>query len=200
VGIGVAKAARIFIYEGTPVKQNIALAALSAVGLEILLSKIIKIRFLPLIVLALCSIVSAQTSTKSPARNRQRDAAPRVGTIKDYPATGLMTGCANLYFEFANRTPATSDAYVFLSRSGGENAWMNLDGRDTRLTLLKTTIWHKPDESPRRSRYDYRAGAARISVLIEPRETSGDYTLGMKIILRQGRAVRIVNAVGSSDC
>jgi len=174
------------------VKQNIAPAMLSAAGIKMLLPKIINVGLLLLTVLAVGSIVSAQ--------NRKRNVAPRVGTIKDYPATGLMTGCANLYFEFANRTPATSDAYVFLSRSAGEDAWMNLDGRDMRLVLRKTTIWHKRDESERRSQYDYRAGAARISVFIEPRNAAEDYTLVMKIILRQGRAVRIVNAVGSSDC
>lgn len=139
--------------------------------------------------------------TKRPAtRNQKKDVVPRVGTIKDYPATGLMTGCANLYFEFANQTLEAPTDYVFLSRSGGENAWMNLDGRDTRLVLLKTTIWHTADESPRGSQYDYRAGATRISVFIEPSNALSDYTLKMKIILRQGRAARVIKAVGSSDC
>lgn len=168
-----------------------------------LLLKIIKVRLLLLIILVVCTIISAQTSPpvkRSGTQNRKKVAVPRVGTIKDYPATGLMTGCANMYFEFANQIRNTSADYVFLSRSGGENAWMNLDGRDTRLALLKTTIWHKADESGRRTRYDYRAGAARTGVFIEARETSDDYTLVLKIVMRVGRAVRVVKALGSADC
>jgi hypothetical protein len=170
--------------------------------IEMLLPKIIKVRLLLLTMLAVCTIVTAQTSPikRHVTQNRKKAVVPRVGTIKDYPATGLMTGCANMYFEFANPARTTSEDYVFLSRAGGENAWMNLDGRDTQLALLKTTIWHKADESGRRSRYDYRAGAARLSVFIEPRETSDDYTLSMKIVVRVGRAVRVVKAVGSADC
>lgn len=178
------------------------------------LPKIIKVTLLFLIVLAVCAAASAQTSkkpsrvgktgnlqkSKSAARKQKKDNAPRLGTIRDYPATGLMTGCANLYFEFADQILTAPVDYVFLSRSGGENAWMNLDGRDTRLALLKTTIWHKSDESFRRSRYDYRAGATLISVFIEPRVSAEDYTLEMKIVLRRGRVVRVVKALGSSDC
>ena len=168
-----------------------------------LLSKIIKVRLLLLTILAVCTIVPAQTLPtikRSGTQNRKKVVVPRVGTVKDYPATGLKTGCANMYFEFANSSRRTSEDYVFLSRSGGENAWMNLDGRDTRLALLKTTIWHKADKSGRRSRYDYRAGVARLSVFIEARETADDYTLAMKIVVRVGRAVRVVKALGSADC
>jgi hypothetical protein len=129
-----------------------------------------------------------------------RGAVPRVGVIKDYPATGLTVGCANLYFEYASRALSSPGEYVFLSRSEGDGAWMNLNGRDTRLTLLKTTIWHKSDGAARLTRYDYRAARTRVSVFIEPRESVDDYMFVMRIILLNGRSRRNVKAIGSSDC
>src|SRR3954463_12990680 len=83
-----------------------------------------------------CSgVASAQTP---PQRS-----LPGVGTIKDYPATGLMTGCGNLYFHKRGQKP-TDASFVFLARGDGSNAWMNLNGRDVRLKQIKT--------NPRRNR------------------------------------------------
>lgn len=131
-----------------------------------------------------------------------RNVLPRVGTIKDYPATGLMTGCGNLYFFAASPRGASNTAYVFLARGDGSNAWMNLGGRDVRLRQIKS--------SSRNSRsgrhYYYRVGRLGVDVVFEnfkpesaPVE-EGDSMLKMKITLRQGPAVRIVRAIGDSDC
>ena len=126
---------------------------------------------------------------------------PRVGTIKDYPATGLMTGCGNLYFYRATNGNSSAPDYVFLSRGDGSNAWMNLSRRDERLQQIKLS------RSKRNARrFEYRLGTLRISVLFEgfKRENEaieeGEPMLRMKITLRRGPAVRIVRAVGSSDC
>ena len=123
---------------------------------------------------------------------------PRVGTIKDYPATGLMTGCGNLYTYFANHTGSSADDYVFLARGDGSNAWMNLGGRDVRLRQLKSRtrgVRH----------YEYRFGELRISADFErfrpegePRDS--DPMFRLKITLRGGKAVRVVRVVGDSDC
>ena len=127
---------------------------------------------------------------------------PRVGTIKDYPATGLMTGCGNLYFYPASRATASDAAYIFLARGDGSNAWMNLGGRDVRLRQIKSLTGEKRKPGP----YYYRFGKLRISVLIEafkPEDApvdEGDSMFKMKITLRKGRAMRIVRAVGGSDC
>ena len=124
---------------------------------------------------------------------------PRVGTIKDYPATGLMTGCGNLYFYKAADANSTTANYVFLSRGDGSHAWMNLNGHDVRLLQFKSGV-----RANRRLRgYFYRHRGVRITVEIEdytppPGET--EHTSKMKITLRKGRAVRIVQAVGGSDC
>jgi hypothetical protein len=134
------------------------------------------------------------------AQNPKRHVLPRVGTIKDYPATGLMTGCGNLYFYPATK-PKSSD-HVFLASGDGNNAWMNLDGRDVRLQQIRAST----QANRKVEGYFYRLGNLRIRVVIEkfkPEDAAveeGDLMFKMKITLRRGSAVRIVRAVGDSDC
>lgn len=126
---------------------------------------------------------------------------PRVGTIKDYPATGLMTGCGNLYFYQANNSNSSASDYVFLARGDGSNAWMNLSGRDQRLRQIKL-----PRTRRNSHRFEYRLGTLRISILFEGFKRGNaaveedEPMLRIKITLRRGPAVRIVQAAGSSDC
>jgi len=135
------------------------------------------------------------------AAQRPDNLLPRVGTIKDYPATRLMTGCGNLYFYRATNANSSAAGYVFLSSGDGSNAWMNLSGRDERLRQIKLS------RSKRNARrFEYHLGTLRISVLFEgfKRENEAigedEPMLRMKITLRREPAVRIVRAVGSSDC
>jgi hypothetical protein len=128
---------------------------------------------------------------------------PRVGTIKDYPATGLMTGCANLYFyPTAQAKSLNAEEYVFLARGDGSNAWMNLNGRDVRLQQIKSLT----GENRKIQRLYYRLGKLRVSVVIEDFKPEnapvdeGDSMFKMRITVRSGRAVRIVRAVGGADC
>jgi len=136
------------------------------------------------------------------SKRPKRSVLPRVGTIKDYPATGLMTGCANLYFYPASVARLTDTDYIFLARGDGDDAWMNLGGRDVRLRQVKLLT----SQNRKRSRYYYRLGRMRISVVIEPfkpadaRAEEGDSMFKMTITLRQGKAVRIVRASGEADC
>lgn len=133
---------------------------------------------------------------------QRRDVLPHVGTIKDYPATGLMTGCANLYFYRTPQLGSSNDAYVFLARGDGSDAWMNLGGLDVRLRQIKLLS----QEYSALRRYNYRWGKLRISVVIEAFKPENapvaedDSMFKMKIILRQGRAVKVVRALGDSDC
>ncbi|HEX5704488.1 MAG TPA: hypothetical protein VFX97_14910 [Pyrinomonadaceae bacterium] len=124
---------------------------------------------------------------------------PRVGTIKDYPATGLMVGCGNLYFYKAADSESTTANYVFLSRGDGSHAWMNLNGRDVRLLQFKSGVG-----ANRKVRgYFYRYRGVRITVEVEeytPPAGAVEHTSKMKITLRRGSRVRIVQAVGGSDC
>lgn len=135
-------------------------------------------------------------------RGPVKDVLPRVGTIKNYPATGLMAGCANLYFYPASRATGSDAAYIFLARGDGDEAWMNLGGRDVRLRQIKLLT----GENRKPHRYYYRLGKLRISIVIEdfkPKDApveEADSMFKMKITLRKGRAVRIVRAVGDADC
>jgi hypothetical protein len=158
----------------------------------------------------------AEAQTKPPNASSPR--LPRVGTIKDYPATGLTVGCGNLYFYLASKARATDASYGFLSRGDGSNAWMNLNGRDVRLRQIKSSAHTRrassshrkgatsPENPPTLIRFSYRVGALRISVVIEdfkPRAADieeGDSMFKMTITLRQGASVRVVHAIGDSDC
>jgi hypothetical protein len=140
-------------------------------------------------------ILSVAATAQTPTRN----SLPRVGTIKDYPATGLMTGCGNLYFYKAADSESTTANYVFLSRGDGSHAWMNLNGRDVRLQQVKSGVGANRNLRG----YFYRHRGVRITVEIEdytPPAGETEHTNRMKITLRKGRAVRIVQAVGGSDC
>jgi hypothetical protein len=147
-------------------------------------------------------ILSVDGPAQSKSRRPGKDSLPRIGTIKDYPATGLMTGCGNLYFYPAAHARTSDDAYIFLARRDGDDAWMNLGGRDVRLRQIKSLS--KANRKPHL--YYYRLGKLRISVLIEafkPDDASvseGDSMFKMTITLRKGRATKVVRAIGDADC
>lgn len=126
---------------------------------------------------------------------------PRVGVIKDYEATGMATGCGNLYFTFPKRAEPADEQFVYLARSDGSDGWLNLDGRDTRLRLLKSATV-RSGGAVTRWRYYYLAGRATlVTVTITRNEAvTDDVNLAAVIAIRRGRAVRRIRAVGSSDC
>ena len=135
------------------------------------------------------------------AQTGQSNSLPRVGTIKDYPATGLMVGCGNLYFYKASDTRSGDSNYVFLSRGDGTHAWMNLNGRDVLLRKIKSPT----RQNQKIRRHSYRHGNVRITVEFEDFAAEGsaresDHMFKMKITLRNGRAGRVVRAVGDADC
>lgn len=143
-------------------------------------------------------ILSFECSAQSP----KQSGLPRVGTIKDYPATGLMTGCGNLYFYRAGEAKFSDSNYVFLSSGDGSNAWMNLGGRDVRLRQVRSST----REGKKGRRFNYLWNGLAISVAIEPFKPEGapvadaDSMFKMKITISKGRAVRVIQAVGDSDC
>lgn len=150
-----------------------------------------------------CASLVCLLSSDCAAQSRQQGAGiPRVGTIKDYPATGLMTGCGNLYFYPAVRTNSAPDAYIFLARGDGSDAWMNLNGRDVRLQQIKSSR----GTSQKQRGFNYRFGSLRITVVIEDRKpenvtvNENDSMFKMKITLVRGSTRRIMRAVGDSDC
>lgn len=152
------------------------------------------------LIVFVCSLMLC-ISVLDAAAQQRKNFLPRVGTIKDYPATGLMTGCGNLYFYPATNPNTSAADYVFLASGDGSNAWMNLNGRDVRLQRIKLSRSKR-----NRSSYEYRLGTLRVSVMFEDFKPASqpveedDPMLKMRITLRRGRTVRIVRAVGGSDC
>jgi hypothetical protein len=149
-----------------------------------------------LCVAALVSMLPLDCAAR--ATERREGQAPRVGTIKDYPATGMMTGCGNSYFHLP-RQAASDTNLVFIAPGDGNFAWMNLDGRDTRVSLVRATTWYEKEEGVK-WRHDYRAGATLISTVSVRDGRDADNPLRMIITVRRGRAGRTVRVVGSADC
>jgi hypothetical protein len=157
-------------------------------------------RLIALVFITAGAVSICLVSNPASAQSRQRPSSLKVGTINDYPATGLMTGCGNLYFFKAGAKMMDAN-YVFLARGDGSNAWMNLDGRDVRLRQIKSG--NRGSQKPRG--YSYAYGQTRVTVVIQDFKPNGDgseseHMYKMTITVRKGRAVRIVKAVGDSDC
>ena len=111
-----------------------------------------------------------------------------------------MSGCANFYVTPARRDSSSSAAYIFLCAADGTNAWMNLDGRDTRLRLIKTWTSQEADPMDRTYYSTYRAGATHIEVTSKPDHSRSDGESAVTITLRVGKSQRVVRGLGSSDC
>lgn len=148
----------------------------------------------------ICSAVVLPSRCTAQER-RRGGGLPRVGTIRDYPATGLTVGCGNIYSHLPRRPEARGDSYVFISNSDGGNAWMNLGGRDVRLRRIRRAARGGPEAS----RFEYRWGSLRVSVAfrgVKPGDPlyDEDFMFRLRITLRRGRAARTVSAVGHADC
>ena len=109
-----------------------------------------------------------------------------------------MTGCGNSYFHFPHQA-ASDTSLVFIAPGDGNFAWMNLDGRDTRVRLVRTTTWYEK-EAGIKWRHDYRTGATLISTVSVRDERDAENPIRMTITVRRGRAARTVRVVGSADC
>ena len=131
---------------------------------------------------------------------RRATGLPRVGLIKDYPATGMTVGCGNLYVELPDTGINSGDKYVFLSRGDGTNGWINLNGRDVSLRLLRTDTMYSSTESfVVRHLYRY-SGVSIIVTVRRDGQPDADGRMKMSITLRRGKVIKSFEAVGTSDC
>jgi hypothetical protein len=158
--------------------------------------KMSKLKFLKLaILLCLLSLSAAQGAAQKP----RRDVLPRVGEIKDTQDVGryITGGCDYHYLGRRNKTGA--GASIFAGSADGSLAMMNLNGNDVRLELVKTTLRYERHTGNAFARHEYRAGKARITVSFWQ---YSDYTAEYpaKIILRNGRAVQTIRAIGAPLC
>ena len=130
--------------------------------------------------------------------------APRVGDIKDLSEVSRTVSCG-FYFQTPANERAHSGRYVFISQVNGEDAWMNLDARDTRLELIGISPYPKERIGARR-RIDYSA-AGGYKVLVETivtglsDENSYEPTRFKVTLTVSGRGgKKVVRAVGSAGC
>lgn len=139
--------------------------------------------------------------TNAAAQRAKPDTLPRVGVIGKYDDGSGYTwdGCGNHFLTM--RVPSTNSLgskFIFASSNDGSIAWMNLNGSDTRLELVKMTVWYRRDGRVF-ARYDYRAGRTQITVRFQQStDFISDYpaTIG----LRNGGATRQIKATGLAQC
>ena len=77
----------------------------------------------------MCVVAQKTTSLDQPS------AAPRIANIKD---SNLVGGCG-CYFQSLMESKRRSNKFIFGLGMDEENAWMNIDGKDVKLTLVSSS-------------------------------------------------------------
>ena len=122
---------------------------------------------------------------------------PRVRRLDpDQPAGSSKGGCANHPMTFSR----DGSDYFFDSGENGQDAWMNLDGKNVRLTLLRATLLYSNDDyGTTRAIYEYRLGRTKITVRLL---YLSDYLSPApgSVRLSQGKLQRIYRAFVAPQC
>ena len=155
------------------------------------------ISLIPMLLFCIWSHFLTRTEAQQPGPGT----LPRVGVIGKYDdgSGNAWEGCGNHFLIM--RVPSTKSLeskFIFISNADGSIAWMNLNGRDTRLELAKMTVWYHRSGRVF-ARYDYRAGRTQITVRFQQAtDYISDYqaTIG----LRNGGATRQITASGLAQC
>lgn len=132
-----------------------------------------------------------------PAQKPKRSLLPRVGLIKhDQKVSEGKEGCGNHIIFYPK---VEGGAEIFSSDHEGFNAWMNFDGRNVELRLIKTMLYHHRDQFDADAFYEYRYKNISITVSLLQ---SFDYTFSSpaKIVVRKGREIRTMRAVVAPQC
>ena len=131
--------------------------------------------------------------------------APRVANIKDKK---ISDGCG-CYFQFRG-TPREAQKYMFFSSiedTEEKEAWMNIDGKDVKLTLVSKTDPKGRERVGSRStrRYatqgtilDVTYVATRVCGVNDESCESTDYDATFKLMVRGMQ--RTIKAVGGCGC
>ncbi|MCM3905520.1 MAG: hypothetical protein ND866_27825 [Pyrinomonadaceae bacterium] len=128
-----------------------------------------------------------------------------VANLKD---NAVADGCG-CYFKFRG-TPETAERYIFaLSIEDDKTAWMNIGGRDVKLTLEKETGL-KGKEAERvgsRSRETYSSGDITVqgtyvvTRVCDPNDENCESTqYDVTFLVKKGTRSQVVKAVGSCGC
>jgi hypothetical protein len=85
---------------------------------------------------------------------------PRIANIRD---SSVVDGCG-CYFQFpAQWKNKQSDKYVFMEGIDDEGAWMNIDGKDVKLELVRTSN-ESNGEVGSRSNKKYKAKGIAVQI------------------------------------
>src|SRR5260370_41018022 len=123
---------------------------------------------------------------------------PTVGAIGelDEAIRNAWGGCDQHYLSPLNGS--IGGKYIFISNADGSIAWMNLNGHDVRLELVKTKLWRRRRGNVF-AQYQYRARRIQITVSL-PQET--DYIFGYraKLVLRHSPGISTINVFALPQC
>lgn len=155
-----------------------------------------KIRFfLPLAVISIVILGTAFGQTTSTT-------ARLVRNLKNNQVDGC--GC---YFRFRG-TPESSDRYIFTSSIDDEkSAWMNIEGRDTKLMLIKERAQRQRERVGDRSTERFAVADITVNVtyvvtrVCRPNDESCESTdYSASFVVKKGRKSEVVKAVGGCGC
>ena len=121
---------------------------------------------------------------------------PRVGPIRnDQPSTPRRQGCAA--HPLALKEGA--EQIIFDSHDDGQDAYMNLNGNNVKLRLVRTTLTHLDQFGTADAVYEYRYKSLRIKVSLQ---SLYDYTTWVPatVVLRHGRRARTIKAFVAPQC
>ena len=130
--------------------------------------------------------------------------APRVGNIRNLSEVSKTVSCG-FYFQFPKKGQADSGRYVFISQMNGEDAWMNLNDRDTRLKLVSISPYPKERIGARRIiHYSAEGGyKVRVETIVNGLSDENNYeptSFKVTFTISKGAGKKVVRAVGYSGC
>lgn len=128
-----------------------------------------------------------------------------VGEIND---PSVVEGCnCSVQTENEAKLP-DSQKFLFLSELGTDDAWMNIDGKDTKLTRIKSTENEDEDHAIGRRYYEeYSAKGLKVRIdylttwVCPPDHESCEVTeYEITITVTKGKDSKVVKATGSCGC
>lgn len=148
-----------------------------------------------LLTIVVLSTVSAQNASKR-------------GLVANLNKNAVADGCG-CYFKFRG-TPENVERYIFSSSIDDEKtAWMNVGGRDVKLSVRKETGF-KGKESEQvgsRSRETYSSGditvrgTYEVTRVCDPNDENCESTqYDVTFLVKKGTRSQVVKAVGSCGC
>lgn len=135
-------------------------------------------------------ICQAQTG-----KTRKTD-LPRVALLKnDEPHGTDVPGCDSHPISFRKG----EERSFFISHPDGLDAWMNLDGHNVNLRLLKATLYYRDEYGTASATYEYRYKKIRITVSLL---LLSDYTVWIpaQVVIRKNQTVRRIKAFIAPQC